>query len=201
MFKRILATMGLITALISPAAAAVVYDDTTKNLTITGRTNNLQASSVYRYLRDNDVLTVTLQGDGGDYYAGLRIGRLIEAEGSVVVIPANHRCVSACAFAALGGDRVIVDGELWFHTPYLTSVPTTATILGITQMFGRAYVDMTSYLAMMGIPMSFGHDLLVRTTTSKFVVIDDGAQIDRIRATETLWGKAIYEYRYATTGG
>jgi hypothetical protein len=201
MFKRILATMGLITALISPAAAAVVYDDTTKNLTITGRTNNLQASSVYRYLRDNDVLTVTLQGDGGDYYAGLRIGRLIEAEGSVVVIPTNKRCVSACAFAALGGDRVIVDGELWFHTPYLTSVPTTVTILGITQMFGRAYVDMTSYLAMMGIPMSFGHDLLVRTTTSKFVVIDDGAQIDRIRATETLWSKAIYEYRYATTGG
>jgi hypothetical protein len=201
MFKRILATMGLITALVSPAAAAVVYDDTTKNLTITGRTNNLQASSVYRYLRDNDVLTVTLQGDGGDYYAGLRIGRLIEAEGSVVVIPTNKRCVSACAFAALGGDRVIVDGELWFHTPYLTSVPTTVTILGITQMFGRAYVDMTSYLAMMGIPMSFGHDLLVRTTTSKFVVIDDGAQIDRIRATETLWSKAIYEYRYATTGG
>jgi hypothetical protein len=193
--------MGLITALVSPAAAAVVYDDTTKNLTITGRTNNLQASSVYRYLRDNDVLTVTLQGDGGDYYAGLRIGRLIEAEGSVVVIPTNKRCVSACAFAALGGDRVIVDGELWFHTPYLTSVPTTVTILGITQMFGRAYVDMTSYLAMMGIPMSFGHDLLVRTTTSKFVVIDDGAQIDRIRATETLWSKAIYEYRYATTGG
>lgn len=201
MFKRILTTMGLITALVSPAAAAVVYDDTTKNLTITGRTNNLQASSVYRYLRDNDVLTVTLQGDGGDYYAGLRIGRLIEAEGSVVVIPTNKRCVSACAFAALGGDRVIVDGELWFHTPYLTSVPTTVTILGITQMFGRAYVDMTSYLAMMGIPMSFGHDLLVRTTTSKFVVIDDGAQIDRIRATETLWSKAIYEYRYATTGG
>ena len=67
-------------------------------------------------------------------------------------------------------------------------------------MFGRAYVDMTSYLASMGIPMSFGHDLLVRTTTSKFVVIDDGGQIDRIRATETLWSKAIYEYRYETTG-
>ena len=201
MFKRILTTMGLITALASPAAAAVVYNDTTKNLTITGRTNNFQASSVYRYLRDNDVLTVTLQGEGGDYYAGLRLGRLIEAEGSVVIIPTNQRCVSACAFAALGGDRVIVDGELWFHTPYLTSVPTTVTILEIAQMFGRAYVDMTSYLASMGIPMSFGHDLLVRTTTSKFVVIDDGGQIDRIRATETLWSKAIYEYRYVTTGG
>ena len=200
MFKRILTTMGLITALASPAAAAVVYNDTTKNLTITGRTNNFQASSVYRYLRDNDVLTVTLQGEGGDYYAGLRLGRLIEAEGSVVIIPTNQRCVSACAFAALGGDRVIVDGELWFHTPYLTSVPTTVTILEIAQMFGRAYVDMTSYLASMGIPMSFGHDLLVRTTTSKFVVIDDGGQIDRIRATETLWSKAIYEYRYETTG-
>ena len=108
MFKRILTTMGLITALASPAAAAVVYNDTTKNLTITGRTNNFQASSVYRYLRDNDVLTVTLQGEGGDYYAGLRLGRLIEAEGSVVIIPTNQRCVSACAFAALATLQVWV---------------------------------------------------------------------------------------------
>ena len=201
MFKRIFTTLGLITALASPAAAEVVYNDLNKNLTITGRTTNFQATAIYRHLRDHEVLTVTMQGQGGDYYAGLRIGRLIEAEGSIVIIPANQRCVSACAFAALGGDRVIVDGELWFHTPYLRSVPTTVTLLEIAQMFGRAYVDMTSYLAMMGIPMSFGHDLLVRTTTSKFVVIDDGSQIDRIRATETLWSKAIYEYRYATSGG
>lgn len=198
MFKY-LAT-AIVLALATPAVADVVYDDATKNLVVTGQTTNFQASKIYRIMKDNDVITVTISGNGGDYYAGLRIGRLIKNEGSVVIIPAGKRAVSAAAFAALGGSRVVVDGELWFHTPYLNAVPTTATILEITQMFGRAYVDMSSYLAMMGVPMSFGHDLLVRTTTSKFVVIDDGEQIDRIRATEVLWGKAIYEYRYATSG-
>jgi hypothetical protein len=198
MFKY-LAT-AIVLALATPAVADVVYDDATKNLVVTGQTTNFQASKIYRIMKDNDVITVTISGDGGDYYAGLRIGRLIKNEGSAVIIPAGKRAVSAAAFAALGGSKVIVDGELWFHTPYLRSVPTTATILEISQMFGRAYVDMSSYLAMMGVPMSFGHDLLVRTTTSKFVVIDDGEQIDRMRATETLWSKAIYEYRYATSG-
>lgn len=201
MFKRIITTLGLLTLLATPVVAAVVYDDTTKNLTITGKTSNNQASAVYRFMRDNDVLTVTISGDGGDYYAGLRLGRLIDLEGSTVIIPAGKRAVSAAAFAALGADRVIVDGELWFHVPYLTMVPTNVTILEMSQMFGRAYVDMVSYLARMDIPMSFGHDLLVRTTPNKFVVIDDGYQIERIRATETLWSKAIYEYRYVTTGG
>ena len=199
MFKYMIAAIAL--ALATPVAADVVYDDTTKNLVITGQTTNFQASKVYRIMKDNEVMTVTISGDGGEYYAGLRIGRLIRNEGSVVIIPAGKRAVSAAAFAALGADKIIVDGELWFHAPYLTTVPTTVTILDITQMFGRAYMDMATYLISVGVPTSFGHDLLVRTSTNKFVVIDDGSQIDRIRATEVLWSKAIYEYRYTTTKG
>lgn len=182
------------------ASAAVVYDDTTKSLEITGRTTSRQATEVWRVMKDNDVLIVSIYGNGGDYYAGLRLGVLIKNEGSTVIIPAGKRAVSAAAFAALGADNIIVDGELWFHTPYMQGVPATASILEISQMFGRAYIDMASYLASVGIPLSFSHDLLVRTTPSKFVVIDDGAQIDRIRATETLWSKAIYEWRYVKSG-
>tara|TARA_R110001606_G_scaffold145068_2_gene284520 strand:+ start:6802 stop:7401 length:600 start_codon:yes stop_codon:yes gene_type:complete len=199
MFRYLIAAIAL--AFATPVAAGVVFDNATKNLVITGRTTNLQASKIYRIMKDNDVMTVTISGNGGEYYAGLRIGRLIRNEGSVVIIPAGTRAVSAAAFAALGADKILVDGELWFHTPYLTAVPTNATILEITQMFGRAYVDMTTYLISVGIPTSFAHDLLVRTSPKKFVVVDDGAQIDRIRATEVLWSKAIYEYRYATSGG
>ena len=199
MFKYLITAIAL--ALATPVVSEVIYDDVTKVLSITGRTTNHQATAVYRIMKENDVTTVTISGDGGDYYAGLRLGRLIRNEGSVVVIPAGKTAVSAAAFAALGADKIIVDGALWFHVPYLNRVPTDVTILEISQMFGRAYVDMTSYLASMGIPMSFSHDLLVRTSPSKFVVIDDGGQIDRIRATETLWSKAIYEYRYVTTGG
>jgi|TARA_R110000851_G_scaffold130962_1_gene264689 hypothetical protein len=197
MFKYVAA---IVIALATPATSAVIYDEATKSLEVTGVTTNYQANKVYKAMKDKDVLTIALSGAGGNYYAGLRIGALIKDEGSIVIIPLGTTCVSACAFAALGGDKVIIDGELWFHTPYLSNVPTDKTLLEIAQMFGRAYVDMTSYLARMDIPMSFGHDLLVRTTRSKFVVIDDGGQIDRMRATEALWVKAIYEYRYATSG-
>ena len=198
MFKYLIAAITL--AVASPAVADVVYDETTKNLEVSGMTTNFQATAVYRYMRDNDVLSVTLSGNGGEYYAGLRLGRLIRKEGAVVIIPTGTTCVSACAFAALGGDKIIVDGELWFHAPFLMGVPTNVTILEITQMFGRGYVDMATYLINVGIPTSFARDILVQTTTEKFIVIDDGYQIDRMRATEVLWGKAIYEYRYATTG-
>ena len=197
MFKYVAA---IVIALATPATSAVIYDEATKSLEVTGVTTNYQANKVYKAMKDKDVLPIALSGAGGNYYAGLRIGALIKDEGSIVIIPLGTTCVSACAFAALGGDKVIIDGELWFHTPYLSNVPTDKTLLEIAQMFGRAYVDMTSYLARMDIPMSFGHDLLVRTTRSKFVVIDDGGQIDRMRATEALWVKAIYEYRYATSG-
>lgn len=200
MIKTLALAAGLALAAISPAAALVVYDETTKSLAVSGSTTNYQVTEVYRYMRNNDVLSVTLSGDGGEYYAGLRLGRLIKAEGSAVIISAGSICVSACAFAALGSDKVIVDGELWYHAPYLTLVPTNVTILEITQMFGRAYVDMASYLVSVGVPVSFGHDLLVQTTTNKFIVIDDGYQIERMRATEVPWGKAVYEYRYVTVG-
>ena len=199
MFKYMIAAIAL--ALATPVAADVVFDKATKNLVVTGKTTNFQATKIYRIMKDNDVITVTISGNGGEYYAGLRIGRLIRNEGSVVIVPAGKQAVSAAAFAALGADKIIVEGELWFHAPYLTTVPTTVAILDITQMFGRAYMDMATYLISVGIPTSFGHDLLVRTSTNKFVVIDDGSQIDRIRATEVLWSKAIYEYRYATTKG
>ena len=150
MIKTLALAAGLALAAMSPAKASVVYDEITKNLVVSGNTTNYQATEVYRYMRDNDVLTVTLSGNGGEYYAGLRLGRLIEKEGSAVIIPAETTCVSACAFAALGADKIIVDGELWFHTPFLMIVPTNVTILEITQMFGRAYVDMATYLVRMG---------------------------------------------------
>jgi hypothetical protein len=199
MFKSMIAAIAF--AVATPAMSDVVYDDTTKNLVVSGMTTNLQAAQVYRIMKDNDVMTVTLSGPGGDYYAGLRIGTFIRKEGSAVIIPTDNLCVSACAFAALGADKIIVDGELWFHTPFLEYVPTSATILEITQMFGRAYVDMSTYLIKMGIPTSFGRDLLVETTSSKFIVIDDGSQIDRMRDTDVLWGEARYTYKYSPSKG
>jgi len=197
MFKSILTTI-LLAVLASGAAADVFYAKDTKSLSVTGPTTAYQIHQAATVMQNEEVVTVTLAGPGGDFYSGLRLGRLIREEGAVVVISENTICVSACAFAALGADRVIVDGELWFHAPYIRMAPTTLSILEISQNIGAGYIDMASYLISMGVPTSFARDLLSETTPSKFIVIDAGLQISRIRATEKLWGKAVYNYRYET---
>ena len=199
MIKTLVLAAGL--ALSTGAAQAkVTFDPVTSSVVISGATTSWQVNSVYEVFKDNEVLTVVLSGNGGEFYSGLSLGRLIAEEGSAVVIPEGTTCVSSCAFAALAGERVIVKGELWFHPPYLQAIPTNVTTIEVAQMFGRAYVDMARYLIEMGIPVTFGHDLLVRSDPWNFVVIDDGLQIDRLKSTEVPWGPAIYEYRYNKLG-
>ena len=195
--KALVATLLLAT----PAAAEVVYDEVTGSLTVSGMTTTYQAVAVSRVMTEEVVLTVVLSGNGGSFYSGLTIGRLIKMEGSNVVIPEGTKCISACAVAALAGKKVVVNGELWFHPPYLTSIPTNVTPLQVSQMFGRAYVDMARYFVEIGIPVSFAHDMLVRSDPWTFIVLDDGEQVASLKATEVLWGKAMYQWRLGKLGG
>jgi hypothetical protein len=194
MFKSIITAIALTITSATVASAAVLWDDNTKTMTISGQTTMYQASQVYRVNKSNEVLNVIMHGQGGNYYAGLRIGRMIKAEGSNVIIPPGKQCVSACAFAALGGNKVIVDGELWFHAPYLSEITTMATILQITQNFGVAYNDMSKYLLEVGVTIDFATTLLKKTTPSKFIVINDTVQLRKLYETETPWSRADYMY-------
>jgi hypothetical protein len=194
MFKSIITAIALTITSATVASAAVLWDDATKTMTITGQTTMHQASQVYRVNKSNEVLNVIMHGQGGNYYAGLRIGKLIKAEGSNVIIPVDKKCISACAFAALAGKKVIVDGELWFHAPYLSKITTMATILQITQNFGVAYNDMSKYLLEVGVTIDFATTLLQKTTPRKFIVINDTAQLRKLYETETPWSRADYMY-------
>jgi hypothetical protein len=136
-----------------------------------------------------------MSGQGGSYYAGMSLGGVIRNEGSNVIIPEGATCVSACAFAALGGERIIVDGELWFHAPFLTRVPTNATILEITQEFGKAYLDMSVYFSQQGVSILFANDIMSKTLTCKFIAIDDGAEITKLRSGEFPHTVTNYQYR------
>jgi hypothetical protein len=74
MFKSIITAIALTITSATVASAAVLWDDATKTMTITGQTTMHQASQVYRVNKDNEVLNVIMHGQGGNYYAGLRIG-------------------------------------------------------------------------------------------------------------------------------
>jgi hypothetical protein len=194
MFKSILTTIVLlITA--TAASAGVNYDPVTRSLEVSGYTTMRQVQAANLEMRSNEVLTVILSGPGGDYYAGLALGRAIRKEGANVIIPENSTCVSACAFAALGGERVIVDGELWFHAPYLTMAPTNVTILDITHKFGIAYLDMSAYLSEQSISILLANDIIRRTSTCKFIVVDSGEEITKLRSGEFPHTHTGYNYK------
>jgi len=183
MFKSILTTIALIVTA-TTASAGVSYDPVTRSLEVSGYTTMRQVQAANLEMRSNEVLTVILSGPGGDYYAGMALGRAIRNEGANVIIPENSTCVSACAFASLGGERVIVDGELWFHAPYLTMAPTNVTILDITHKFGIAYLDMPVYLSEQGVSIRLANDIIRRTSTCKFIVVDSGEEITKLRSGE-----------------
>ena len=182
-------------------AGPVEYDEGSRTLTLSGITTQAQVNSTYRILSENEVLTVELSGPGGNYYAGLSLGRLLAEEGVTVIIREGQRCTSACAFAALGGEKVIVDGELLFHVPFLTAVPTNVSILEITQRFGSAYLDMPMYLADVGVTISFANVLMKGTSHCKFYVISDGAEVDKLKDIETPNQVVSVQYTVANNCG
>ena len=178
--KAFAASLAMVTA----ASAAVDYDPESHKVTLTGPTTQYQLNLAYTIFRENDVVLVDMNGPGGNYYAGLTLGSLLKKEGVTVIIKEGSNCISACAFAALGGDKLIVDGELWFHVPFLTGVPTSKTILEIAQYFGLGYLDMPMYLSKVGITINFANVLMKDTTHCKFFVVSDGAEIDKLRVVD-----------------
>jgi hypothetical protein len=65
--------------------------------------------------------TVWLASDGGEIDAGMDLGRLLRKLGVFTLIGEDDRCLSACVFAFMGGERRSVTGRLGIHRPYFPS--------------------------------------------------------------------------------
>lgn len=61
---------------------------------------------------------VWLGSGGGDIDAGMDLGRLLRKLGIFTFVDKNDRCMSACVFAFMGGERRSVAGQLGIHRPY-----------------------------------------------------------------------------------
>ena len=112
----------------TPATALVKYEDRTHTLSVGGNTTKPQVMAALFVIRAHDVSTVILWGNGGDFYAGLTLGHALKKEGVNVVIPTGKNCISACAIAALAGEKVMIDGALLFHRPYIGGMAHSTTI-------------------------------------------------------------------------
>jgi hypothetical protein len=61
---------------------------------------------------------VWFASDGGDIDAGMALGRLLRRLGVFALVGKDDRCLSACVFAFMGGERRSVAGQLGIHRPY-----------------------------------------------------------------------------------
>ncbi len=74
-------------------------------------------------LADN---SVWLASDGGDIDAAMELGRLLRKLGVFTRVGKNDRCLSACVFAFMGGERRTVAGRLGIHRPFFPFTQDTA---------------------------------------------------------------------------
>lgn len=176
LLKVILTTL----ALSASAKAAVIYDPDTHSLTINGQTTVYQFASVQRELTEHEIDTVFMYGPGGDYFAGLRIGRLPHEENVRVVIPRDRMCASACALSALAARDIAIDGEMLFHKPYTGRVATLATIEDIAAAHGDAYLQLAEYLMQIGRDMRLARRLVNDTNRCVWLRADAETPLDEM---------------------
>jgi len=177
--KRLILAVALL--LPTAALAGVDFDLKSNTLTISGPTTGWQAIQVAGYVASGKVQRVIMWGDGGDYYAGLTIGRILSEVHPLVIIPGGKRCISACAFAALGGKFVVVNGTMLFHRPYLTQVSTRLGLEAVAGVFGKAYIDAVDYVVRMGYPIDFARNVINDTSPCRFMVVTRTEQLRSMR--------------------
>ena len=88
--------------------------------------------------------TVWLAGNGGDYEASIKLGRMLRELGAYTMVSKSDQCMSACVFAFMGGERRAVEGRLGVHRPYFPiaqDFPDRQQRFRNLQKSLRAYID------------------------------------------------------------
>jgi len=165
----------------SQVAADVSYNKETRSLIISGDTSKYQQIMATRAFANQEIDTVYMWGNGGEFYAGMAIGRGIKESGARVIIPTGKECISACAFAAMGASELITDGSLLLHRPFTISVPAMETMEGIAGHYGFAYMEMAEYLVDMGYSIGLAKYVIKYSSPCKFLVIENQDDLSAVR--------------------
>ena len=180
--------LAFLVALVLPTAALseVTYDKETSTLRITGPTDMIQVISASNYMTEHDVKYIEMWGPGGYMEMGLQLGNRISREKTAtVVIPKGKRCISACGFAAMGGDHIRIDGKLMLHRPYIAAAPIMERLEDVLAYMGKGYLKSAYYLEDHGYPRSVMYNIMDYTSPCKFIVYE-GKEVKDPREL-TLW--------------
>lgn len=131
-----------------------------------------------RYFQKNaKTKTVYLKSPGGLMGEGFDIGRFFAKKLYLhVAVHKNDLCMSACAFAFLGGNQQHLNGKLGFHKARpIDSIRATEISVSKGQIIGAATF---SYIMEMGYNASLTYIILTKTDTDKFLRFDKKADLD-----------------------
>ena len=171
----------------TPAFSAVLYEPETKSLEISGQTDTLQLMLVKGVMAKSEVRTIFMWGNGGSYFAGMEIGRMVEESGARVVVAQD--CISACAFAAIAAVDVLIDegARLLFHKPYVTQVPTIGlSIDDLAGKYAEVYLVGVKYMLEMGYSFDFAALIFSSKTTPCIL-----ASVSKVEVLNALRGNKI----------
>ena len=117
--------------------------------------------------------TIYLKSPGGLLDEGLDIGRFFAKKLYLhVAVHKSDLCMSACAFAFLGGNNQHINGKLGFHKAYATN---KVDELEGGQVVGAATF---SYIMEMGYNSSLAYIILTKTDRDMFLRIEKKADLD-----------------------
>lgn len=114
---------------------------------------------------------LVMASPGGHLLEGIKLGEFIRDNDIKVIVPEGERCASACAFAAIASYDLTLDGDLWFHRPFLPLLDTRMSIEDAMNRHALITLQVVTYLKAMGV-----HDRLIeaiysRSDRGKFIVV------------------------------
>lgn len=66
-----------------------------------------------------EITEIAFNSPGGTAYESFELGAFLSNKGFSVTVPAGRICLSACAFAFIGGTDYLIDGTLGFHVAWV----------------------------------------------------------------------------------
>ena len=154
------------------------------------------AARLQAVLKDHpEVSEIAFNSPGGLFSEGLAVGTIISNHKLTTDVPQNAMCVSACAFAFLGGAKYRVKGVLAFHHPY--EFPQQLLKQPIDQIIESASISGAEgvlWCVANGFVYRFAKIIATKTTPDEFFVFTNERQLagymNPSRSIDGIFGKS-----------
>ena len=116
------ALVSLLISIASYASSAEFFVlSGTSTLLVLGETKTSDVEEIQRYIADEQIDSIILNGPGGSLEAGYAIAEIILEQGLTTIVPKNTDCASACSIIFSAGTERVMEGgsRLGFHLPFV----------------------------------------------------------------------------------